>query len=282
MLLFFVCFFSLSLSDSPLLLCSSSSTMGTCTSTARHRQKHQQSNRTGSKYPIKLDIHPPPPLPPHPLTAFPRQSIRYPQSLYSDFDIVSSSSSIEPIFHQTDTNSLIQLYSSNTNNNNNNNSSTIINYMSSSTSSVTHIPPRIPVPKTRVPVYQSIQTAVNTRPKTIPSTMPPNNQTGMIRKRNDSVLLFIGPFDFFPHICLCYQYCSHLVRITETNPYEVLSSFFPFLFYFLTVDLYTFFDGNWTRVRTMVRLFFILMYACIHTCTSQNRTVIYLFHSYSK
>lgn len=243
-----LCFFSssvvfFSLSGSPLLLCSSSSTMGTCTSTARHRQKHQQSNRTASKHPIKLDIHPPPPLPPHPLTAFPRQSIRYPQSLYTDFDILSTSSSIEPIFHQTDTNSLIQLYSSNTNNNNNN-SSTIINYMSSSTSSVTHIPPRIPVPKTRVPTYQSIQTTVNTRPKTIPSTIPPNNRTGMIRQRNDCVLLFIGQFDF------------SLTSVYVINPAAILSGLqrrirmrssrlsFLFLFYFLTVDLYTFFDND--------------------------------------
>lgn len=155
--------------------------MGTCTSTARHRQKHQQSNRTASNHPINLDIQPPPPLPPHPLTAFPKQQIRYPQSLYTNFDILSSSS-IEPIFHQTDTNSLIQLYSSNTNNNNNN-SPTIINYnMSSSTSSVTHIPPRIPVPKTRLPAYQSSQNNPSTviaRPRSVTSNVLTNNQIGM-------------------------------------------------------------------------------------------------------
>lgn len=158
--------------------------MGTCTSTARHRQKHQQPNRTASNHPINLDIQPPPPLPPHPITVFPKQQIRYPQSVYTDFDILSSSStSIEPIFHQTDTNSLIQLYSSNTNNNNNNNSPTIINYMSSSTSSVTHIPPRIPVPKNRLPVYlssQNNQSTVIARPKSVTSTVLSNNQIGMI------------------------------------------------------------------------------------------------------
>jgi hypothetical protein len=94
----------------------------------------------------------------------------------------------KPIFHQTDTNSLIQLYSSNTNNNNNNNNnnnSTIINWMSSSSSTVTHVPPRIPGPKTRLPVYHPSQsqqetgtTTVTIRPKSVTSTVIPNNQTG--------------------------------------------------------------------------------------------------------
>jgi len=158
--------------------------MGTCTSTARHRQKqqHQQHNQTISKNSISLDIKPPPPLPPLPLTAFPKHQLKHPHSLYTDFDILSPSLT-KPIFHQTDTNSLIQLYSSNTNNNNNNNNnSNIINWMSSSSSStVTHIPPRIPVPKTRLPAYhssQSQQTTVNLRSKDVTSTIIPNNQTG--------------------------------------------------------------------------------------------------------
>jgi hypothetical protein len=161
--------------------------MGTCTSAARHRQKqqqHQQHNRRASKNQIGLDIKPPPPLPPLPITAFPRQQIEYPQCLYTDCDILSSFLT-KPIFHQTDTNSLIQLYSSNTNNNNNNNNnSTIINWMSSSSSSVTHIPPRIPVPKTRLPVYQSTQsqkTTVTIRPKSVASTVSPNTQTESTR-----------------------------------------------------------------------------------------------------
>jgi hypothetical protein len=216
--------------------------MGTCTSAARHRQKqqhHQQHNRTVSKNPVGLDIKPPPPLPPLPITAFPKQKVQYPQSLYTDFDILSSFLT-KPIFHPTDTNSLIQLYSSNTNNNNNNNNnnSTIINWMSSSTSSVTHIPPRIPVPKTRLPVYQSSQsqqTTVNIRPKSEASTVLSNNQTGNITIKNDFIVYFHWTILSFFRMCRCYQYHSHLVRITETNLYEV--SYFLYTSFFLSLSL---------------------------------------------
>jgi hypothetical protein len=74
-----------------------------------------------------------------------------PQSLLTGFD-VQSSLVTEPIVHQTESSSLIQLYSSNTNNNNNN--SNINNWMSSS-SSTSNISPRIPVTKSRLPVHQS-------------------------------------------------------------------------------------------------------------------------------
>jgi len=141
--------------------------MGTCTSTARHRQKQHNRNIGQTKNSTKFVNQTPPPLPPLPSIAFPKQS----QSLYSDFDLLSSLKKT-PIFHQTDTNSLIQLYSSNTNYNNNNNNNNN-HYMSSTTSStVAHMPPRIPVPKTRVPVYQP--PVVTLRPK----TNVPTHQTG--------------------------------------------------------------------------------------------------------
>jgi hypothetical protein len=157
--------------------------MGTCTSIARHRQKQQRHNQPTSKDPIALDIKSPPPLPPLPLTAFPNQQLQYPHSLFTDLDLFSVSLA-KPIFHQTDTNSLIQLYSSYTNinyNNNNNNQSGITNRMSSP--SITQIPPRIPVPKTRLPVYhppklQQPTTTVTLRPKDVTSTIIPNNPTG--------------------------------------------------------------------------------------------------------
>ena len=220
--------------------------MGICTSTARHRQKqqqHQQHNRTGSKNPIGLDIKPPPPLPPLPITVFPKQQSQYhhhpPPPLYTDFDIFSSSSSsTRHIFHQTDTNSLIQLYSSNTNNNNNNNNnSTIINWMSSSTtSSVTHIPPRIPVPKTRLPVYQpsqSQQTTVTIRPKSVTSAVLVNNQTGKTEINKYFTVYRHWTITSFSHIYRCYQSYSHSGRITEKNLYKI-SCFFslPSLFIF--------------------------------------------------
>ncbi len=227
--------------------------MGTCTSTARHRQKQQQRyNRTSSKNSIDLDIKTPPPLPPLPLTAFPKQQLQHPHSLYTDFDILSSSLT-NPIFHQTDTNSLIQLYSSNTNNNNNNNNNlNIIHWMasSSSSSSITHIPPRIPVPKTRLPVYQSTQsqqTTVTIRPKSVTTNVIPNNHTGKTNVSKYYVVYFYWTIiSFFP-ICIGYQHYRHLVRITKTNLYEVsYFSFFllHFLLFSLSADLYIFFENN--------------------------------------
>ncbi|CAF1671579.1 unnamed protein product, partial [Adineta ricciae] len=79
--------------------------MGTCTSTARHRQKlpqQSQPNRPTSKSSIVFDIDSPPPLPPLPSTAFPNQQHQQSQSLFTDFDLLSPSL-IKPIFHSTDT-----------------------------------------------------------------------------------------------------------------------------------------------------------------------------------
>ncbi|CAF2400429.1 unnamed protein product [Rotaria sp. Silwood2] len=166
--------------------------MGTCTSTAIHRQKQrpQEHNRTALKNSIVLGVKSPPPLPSLPLAVFPNHQYQQSYCLSTDFDTLLSSSTTKPIFHQTDTNSLIQLYSSNTNtnnnnniNNNNNNNCNIISWMSSS-SSVPQVPPRIPVPKTRVPVYHlspSQQTTTIIRPKNVTSTVSSTNQTGSIR-----------------------------------------------------------------------------------------------------
>ncbi|CAF3960343.1 unnamed protein product [Rotaria sordida] len=159
--------------------------MGTCTSTARHRQKQrpQEYNRAASKNSIVLDLKSPPPLSSLPLNIVPNHQYQHSYCLSTDFDLLSST---KPFFHQTDTNSLIQLYSSNTNsnnnNNNNNNNSNIISRMSSA-SSVPQVPPRIPVPKTRLPAYhppQSQQTTITIRPKNVTSTAISTNQTGSI------------------------------------------------------------------------------------------------------
>jgi hypothetical protein len=185
--------------------------MGTCTSTARHRQKRQQQrNRTATKNSTVLDIKPPPPLPPLPLTVFPNHQHQHPHPLFTDFDILSTSVT-KPVFHQTDTNSLIQLYSSNTNhnNNNNNNNSYITSWMSSS-SSITHVPPRIPVPKTRLPTYhppQLQQTTVTLRPNNMTSIVIPNNQTGNIKVLNIILCIFIG------QSCLSLTY-AYVIDIT--------------------------------------------------------------------
>ena len=196
--------------------------MGTCTSTARRRQKQQQHNQTVLKNSIVLGIKPPPPLPPLPSTAFPNRQTQQRHPLFIDIDLLSPQLT-KSIFHQTDTNSLIQLYSSNRNNNNNN--SNTLNWMSSS-SSVTHVPPRIPVPKSRLPVHHSSQqppSIVSIRPKNVTSIVIPNNQTG----KNIALCIFIGPiFLSLLHICLCYQYHSHLVRIIETSLYDVSYFFF--------------------------------------------------------
>jgi hypothetical protein len=184
--------------------------MGTCTSTARRRQKQQQHNRTASRNSIVFDIKPPPPLPPLPLAVFPNRHRQHTHSLFTDFDVLSLSLT-KPIFHQTDTNSLIQLYSSNTNhnNNNNNNNSYITSWMSSS-SSVTHVPPRIPVPKTRLPTYhppQLQQTTVTLRPNNMTSIVIPNNQTGNIKVLNIILCIFIG------QSCLSLTY-AYVIDIT--------------------------------------------------------------------
>lgn len=158
--------------------------MGTCTSTARHQQK--QHKRAVSKNSIVLALKPPPPLPPLPSTSFSNRQYRYRRYLSTDFDIFSSSST-KPSFHETDTNSLIQLYSTNihTNKNiNNNNSNNYYNntWMSSSSSSVVQIPSRNPVPKTRVAVYHQLQpqrATVTIRSKNASSIVISNNQIGI-------------------------------------------------------------------------------------------------------
>jgi hypothetical protein len=189
--------------------------MGTCTSTARRRQKqqqHQQHNQTASKKSIGLDIKPPPPLPPLPLTTFPKHQLQHPHSLYIDFDVLSPSLT-KSIFHQTDTNSLIQLYSSNTNNNNNNNNnSSIINWMSLSSTSATHAPPRIPVPKARLPVYQllqSQQTTITLRPKDVTPTIISNTQTGNTKVNK----YYVAIFSLDNHIFLSHM---HMLSIPQS------------------------------------------------------------------
>ncbi|CAM4748288.1 unnamed protein product [Rotaria magnacalcarata] len=171
------------------MLQKASSTMGTCTSTLRHRQKQQQHNRATSKNTIVLGLKSPPPLPPLPTISFPNRQRQHSHYLSKDFDIVASSSSVtKSIFHQPDTNSLIHLYSCNTNINNNNNniynnsnSCSIIDWMSSSASTVRQAPPRIPVPKTRLPVYQlspSQQANVIVQSRNVTSTVISTSETG--------------------------------------------------------------------------------------------------------
>lgn len=175
--------------------------MGTCTSTARHRQKKlHQYNRTSLKNPIVLDIKSPPPLPP--LPTFPNYRFQHPHTLFPDFDILSTPLT-KPVFHQTDTNSLIHLYSSNTNNNNNNNNSNILHWMSSS-SAATHVPPRIPVLKTRLPVYHPPQQpSTSVRPTNVISTVISNNHTGNREVKNIVSYIFIGQsYPFFLYACV--------------------------------------------------------------------------------
>lgn len=178
--------------------------MGTCTSTtARHRQKQHNRNVGITKNSINFDTRTPPPLPPLPSNAFSQQS----QSIYTDFDILSSVT--RPIFHQTDTNSLIQLYSSNTNYNRNNNNNSNTNYMSSSTSTVTHIPPRIPVPKTRLPVSQIQQpAAVHLRPK----SNIPTHQTGKKKSIRLPFFYLYRTSRFFSYI---YTYMLSILLATD-------------------------------------------------------------------
>jgi hypothetical protein len=233
--------------------------MGTCTSTARRRQKQQQHNRTASRNSIVFDIKPPPPLPPLPLAVFPNRHRQHTHSLFTDFDVLSLSLT-KPIFHQTDTNSLIQLYSSNTNNNNNNNNNyNITGWMSSSTS-VPHAPPRIPVPKTRLPIYfppqpQQSTPVVYIRPTNVTSVVIPNNQTGNTKVRNYHLVYFHWIIIFFSPVRICYHNHSHLVRIirgihvmshiSHMLLYYSSSSFLSrFLLFSVSVDLFIVFDGD--------------------------------------
>ncbi|CAF0905484.1 unnamed protein product [Adineta ricciae] len=136
--------------------------MGACTSAARYRKKHhpqlhkaapaKNSHRLDNKQQVTFS----------PVTILSKPQSQRPQSLFTNLDL-QSSTFIETTLYKTDTNSLIQLYSSNYNNNNNSNRNS---WMSSSSSSKSHPQPRIPVPKTRLPVYQATTTtAVPLRPK---------------------------------------------------------------------------------------------------------------------
>lgn len=149
--------------------------MGACTS--RQKEKHRQLyKRSVSNTSVVIDNKQ--------LTSLETNTIptvkpnQRPQSLITTFDI-QSQPFIEPIICQKNSSSLIQFYTSNTNNNNNSN---IINPMSasSSSSSTTHIPPRVPVIKSRLPVHQSQSSSTGSiRPKNVPTTIgttnPPSN-----------------------------------------------------------------------------------------------------------
>ena len=186
-----LCFFSISLLFSLSRSLCSSSTMGTCTSTARQQQKQlrqQQHSRGATKNSFVLDTPSPPPLPPIPLNVFPKHC--HPSSFLTSLDLLIPSLS-KSILHSADTNSLIQLYSSNTNNNNNSNnlnsSNSHINWMSSSTSIPASIPPRIPVLKARVPLGHPPQAPSSlSKPTNVTSTVISNHQTG--RERRSSLL----------------------------------------------------------------------------------------------
>ncbi len=141
--------------------------MGTCTSSIKRRQK-QYRERYKRPIPENSTVRNNKQLLTVPFTILPNQ---HPHSSLTNFSVVSSPLT-ELNFHQSETGSLIQLYSTNTNNNNSN----INNSMSSSTS---HVPPRIPVPKSRLPIHQSSSTSTGSiRPGNIPPTVGITNRTG--------------------------------------------------------------------------------------------------------
>lgn len=151
--------------------------MGTCTSTVRQREKQQQHNRITSNKSIVLDIQQPPPLPPpFPLTILSNHHTSY----CSDNEFNYSSSAVKPIIYHSDNNSLIQLYSNPTQYICT--SSSQNHYMSSSSSIPSHPPPRIPVSKTRVPVFRTsnpqniVNNFGNPAGRQVPLTITSNNQ----------------------------------------------------------------------------------------------------------
>lgn len=137
------------------------STMGICTSSVKRRQKQyrQRHKRSELKNSTVFDNKKPSPAP---YTVLRNQR---PHSLLTSLN-VQSSSLIEPIVPRTETSSLIQFCSPNTNN-------------SMSSSSTSHVPPRIPVPKSRLPIHQP-QSSGSIRPKYIPATIGITNPTGNI------------------------------------------------------------------------------------------------------
>lgn len=134
--------------------------MGNCTSSDKRRQRDYK--RVSIENAIVFGNKQ---LSPVPLTIHTNQR---PHSLLTDSGLQTS--------FVTDSNSLIQLYSSNLNNNNNN--TTTIVCMSSSNS---NLKPRIPVSKSRLPVHQSqsnrpTASIGTTNPTSIHSTMTTNNR----------------------------------------------------------------------------------------------------------
>ncbi len=130
--------------------------MGTCTSSIKHRQKqHRRRNKQRELKPaIVYDNKN---LSPVPYTVLRNQR---PHSLLTNLNI-QASNLIEPTISRTETRSLIQLCSPNTNN------------------SMSNVPPRIPVPKSRLPIHQSQSSSSGSiRPKQIPSAMSITNPTG--------------------------------------------------------------------------------------------------------
>jgi len=149
-----------------------SSTMGACTSASRHRTKqHRQLHKQiTAKKSLVLDNKQTLSLP---LTTLPTQQSQRPRSLLTNFDTQSPTSLTEHIVYQTNTNSLIQLYSSNMSNNNSNRHS----WISTLSSSASHAQPPISVPKIRSPIHQ-VQSSTGS--KNVPTTVDTTNQTGNI------------------------------------------------------------------------------------------------------
>lgn len=135
--------------------------MGNCTSARKRRQKEYK--RAAFQNAIVLDNKQ---LSPLPLTILSNQR---PHSLLTNSDLQTST--------VTDSNSLIQLYSTNTNNNNNNPSAQT--WMSSSSSSAnSHKQPRLPVTRSRLPVRLASTRSNRTNPSpptSLGTTNPPSN-----------------------------------------------------------------------------------------------------------
>ena len=87
---------------------------------------------------------------------------------------------------------------------------------SSTTTTVSQIPPRIPVPKTRLPVHQQPQsqsTTVILRPKNVtPSIVISNNHTGNI-KFNIYIYIIQSILIGLSYLCFPYVYIIDISRI---------------------------------------------------------------------
>ena len=156
--------------------------MGTCTSSIKRRYKqHQQLHkRTELKNSIVLNNQ-----------QFTVIQDQRPHSLLTNFEI-QSSPPIDPNSQQADTNSLIQVYFPPHKN----------NWMSSSSNS--HTLPRIPLPKSRLPVHQTQSTSAGfIRPKHVLTTDTTGNA---IHAKNDCIPI--------PSI-LIDKTCSALCSLSE-------------------------------------------------------------------